>query len=987
MISGEEDISVMLSEYILGKCRYCGAQVGYQDGSTYIKCDSCGENLVVAEFQNEQIKIRRALEAGEQAKRALEQAEKDRKAEQEKTWKVISDMNSLKGSLKEQEAQLHQILKETQLDQETQKTVLSLLQIMKNDQQQAQGSVFSVLNQIVDGQDTAQQKLNALQAVTAQLTDNNADILNAVNQISVWLDTDVQQRNQISRDLFAWFNSHTLHDQEQLKQINTISTSLLAGQDRIEDRISDLRKTVEDNQNAIQSFEGKWERSKLNELAELYHQAENLQLDMEFDRAEEYYRKVIVSGGKDPEVYWRIILCHYGIVYQKDNEGNKIPSILRPDLTTQISIRNDLENSYRGDEDRKYYSSELQRIDHLLDKYRQCQQTAHYDVFISVKQKIRIDEREAYTEDYKIGNDLFTHLTKRGLRVFNSEQQECKRPGEEWEPYILAALLSSKMMIVVGTTTEFMNSQWVRNEWQRFQWLQKEEKKTGKTARKLVCFIDNMTGYDLPRGLEPIQAILNKAGAYQELDSVVKAAFPEKFRPDESRISPSGPALQEKNKTSIDAIRNKMKIWLGFRQFDLVQEEYKKIIRDTEYALDIWVNLYSICARHQYTNITRLESSEINLDNEEIIPFILENSKDPEAVQVLRDLLDKNKQNRRAATGNPPKNNTVPPNRTAGKTAEAKKTVLPLIRSVELYDKEGRLDRYLENLKIKQDWVKMPEYPPENVFISDFTYTLSAKIEYNAPLKDTSERITWSLLTAGGKPISSEKTEVRTIAPDECKQSSINIGKAFSGTVRPGKYMLCLKVNGSDIISRKFQIITLESLKIPNQEPKKPEIKPAPPAPAPPVRKEHTKQEKISFWKENLPSVYRTVLFGALLDRKTVNNAIKRLNVVVDYDDVLGLIEAKKGSFKGIVTVMVTTQRIIIDVNEKTYTTLAVHFNSIKSVTATPMNTAPKKSSFNVILKSGNQRVIAETQKAMTDTINFRALANAVNAYLRRFES
>ena len=520
----------MSSEYILGKCRYCGTEVRYQNGNTYIKCDSCGETLVVAEFQNEQIRIMRALEEGEQAKRDLEQAEQDRKAEQEKTWKVISDMTGLKGSLQEQEAQLDQILKETQIDQETQKMILSLLQIMQDNQQQTQGSVFSVLNQIVEKQDTAQQKLKALQTVTAQLSDNSTDILSTINQISIWLDADVQERNQISRDLFAWFSHHEQHDQEQLKQINAISTSLLSGQDRIEEKISDLRKTIQESQNAIESFEGKWEQSKLNELTELYHQAENLQLDMEFDKAEEYYRQVIISGGKDPEVCWRIILCHYGIVYQRDNEGNKIPSILRPDLTAQMSIRKDLENSYREDKDRKYYSSELKKIDVLLDKYRHARLTAHYDVFISVKQKIRIGGREAYTEDYRIGSDLFRYLTEKGLRVFNSEQQECRKPGEEWEPYILAALLSSKMMIVIGTTAEYMNSQWVRNEWLRFQWLQKEEKKSGKTDRKLICFIDNMTGYDLPKELEPIQAIMNKAGAYQELDKAAESVFPEQFK-------------------------------------------------------------------------------------------------------------------------------------------------------------------------------------------------------------------------------------------------------------------------------------------------------------------------------------------------------------------------------------------------------------------------------------------------------------------------
>lgn len=257
----------MLQEaYLLGRCLGCGAMIPYQQGNIQVKCESCGGIQWVAEFQNEQIRMKLALEEGEQAKQDLEEA------------------------------------------------------LRKRDR-----------------------ALDALQEM---------------------------------RDL-----TETQKKQEVLLQ-------------SIEEDISLLRKTFEEKQGAIKSFEGKWERYKLEKLTELYHQAENLQLDMEFDKAEDYYRQVIVSGGKDQEVYWRIILCHYGIVYQDDDEGNKIPSILRPDLTTQLSIRKDLESSFRGETDRKHYSSELKKIDDLLEKYRQCQHAAHYDIFISVKQKsVSVEEK------------------------------------------------------------------------------------------------------------------------------------------------------------------------------------------------------------------------------------------------------------------------------------------------------------------------------------------------------------------------------------------------------------------------------------------------------------------------------------------------------------------------------------------------------------------------------------------------------------------
>ena len=625
-----------MSEPVLGKCRYCGAQVTYDNGETYTKCSACGENLVIAEFQNEQIRIKRALEEGEQAKKDLEAAEKAIEAEREKVWKVISEMDGLKGSLKEQEAQLNRLLKESQLDQETQETMLSLLRTMKNDQQQGQNSILSIINQIFGEQKTAKDKITALQMVTAQLTEKNTDMLNAVVQISSMLHIDIEQRNRMSRDLMNWFADRSEQDQAKLQEINAISSAILAKQDIISEKVDDLRKKAEENQDAIKSFQGKWEQSQLNQLVAQYHRAENLQMDMAFDKAEDEYGKVIVMGGKDPEVYWRIILCHYGVVYQKDNEGNLIPTILRPDLSLQLSIVNDLENSYRSEKDQQYYSAKLKRINSLLDKYRHCQMTSQYDVFLSVKQKIHYNGKEVFTEDYKIAGDLYHYLMKKGLRVFNSEQPDCRKPGEEWEPYILAALLSSKVMIVVGTSTEYMESQWVQNEWRRFQWLQKEEaKKTGKTDRKLLCFIDNMTGYDLPKNLEPLQAIINAAGAYRELDKVIESSFPN-LTNDRGPINPDA---------SIELIRKKMVSWLAFKQYDLVKEEYLKIIREGTYSLDALLGLCNVCAAHRLTQISKLETASFDLDQEETIQIILENSKDQNDLIFLRGLILKNKRN------------------------------------------------------------------------------------------------------------------------------------------------------------------------------------------------------------------------------------------------------------------------------------------------------------------------------------------------------
>lgn len=120
-------------------------------------------------------------------------------------------------------------------------------------------------------------------------------------------------------------------------------------------------------------------------------------------------------------------------------------------------------------------------------------------------------------------------MTGLGLRVFNSRRSKRDIPlGRECEPYIISALLSSRVLIVVGTTAEFMNAQWVRNEWSRFQWLiRKEEKQYGRSERELFCYLGRgMSPHDIPRGLSPSkQAVIDGGDAYAILDAALMRVF------------------------------------------------------------------------------------------------------------------------------------------------------------------------------------------------------------------------------------------------------------------------------------------------------------------------------------------------------------------------------------------------------------------------------------------------------------------------------
>ena len=55
----------------LGKCTFCGAEILYKSSVTLVKCSACGENVAIAAFLNEQVRLEKAMQEAEEAKAAL----------------------------------------------------------------------------------------------------------------------------------------------------------------------------------------------------------------------------------------------------------------------------------------------------------------------------------------------------------------------------------------------------------------------------------------------------------------------------------------------------------------------------------------------------------------------------------------------------------------------------------------------------------------------------------------------------------------------------------------------------------------------------------------------------------------------------------------------------------------------------------------------------------------------------------------------------
>ena len=138
------------------------------------------------------------------------------------------------------------------------------------------------------------------------------------------------------------------------------------------------------------------------------------------------------------------------------------------------------------------------------------QTEAPFDVFICYKET---DENGQRTRDSIMAQEIYYQLTEQGRRVFFARITLEDKAGQQYEPYIFAALNSARVMIVVGSSARNFNAVWVKNEWSRFLALMKKDKK----KLLLPCYRD-MDPYDLPEQLSVLQAYdMSKIGFLQDL--------------------------------------------------------------------------------------------------------------------------------------------------------------------------------------------------------------------------------------------------------------------------------------------------------------------------------------------------------------------------------------------------------------------------------------------------------------------------------------
>ena len=279
------------------------------------------------------------------------------------------------------------------------------------------------------------------------------------------------------------------------------------------------------------------------EVTLLYTASQKLRL-AEFYEAEQAFDDIVRQYPQNPGGYWGRLMARYGIKYEDDFDGRRIPTCYSASIE---SILNDPDykkaQEYADKETKEYYVRQAEYIERVRKEWvEKASKEKPYDIFICYKDSDLANGIERTPDSYA-AQDLYIHLTNKGYRVFYSHESLRDKVGEKYEPYIFNALSTAKVMLVYGSKPEYITSTWLKNEWTRYE---KRIKAGEKKPNSLLVACDGFSPNALPTTLSARQCFdASRKSFYSDLDEVVDNLLKEK------KVEAEGAPVKKKSKAPL----------------------------------------------------------------------------------------------------------------------------------------------------------------------------------------------------------------------------------------------------------------------------------------------------------------------------------------------------------------------------------------------------------------------------------------------------
>lgn len=251
-------------------------------------------------------------------------------------------------------------------------------------------------------------------------------------------------------------------------------------------------------------------------------QASELRNKLNFDDANDLLEDLITKHPNNAGLYFQSILSKYGVTYvDEDNNMVSKPTLCR---ASNVKITDTKEyaklKEHAPSELRDFYENKITELEILRnDIVKRASKQQPFDIFICYKKSV--PGMNAFTYDSGKAREIYEKFTRAGYAVFFAEETLADFTGQEYEPVIYNALMSSNVMLVIAASDpDYVNAPWVKNEWSRFISLIETDKDTPRAIVPILC--NGFKVDDLPSRLRRRQIVEYDGSFDDKISKVLK---------------------------------------------------------------------------------------------------------------------------------------------------------------------------------------------------------------------------------------------------------------------------------------------------------------------------------------------------------------------------------------------------------------------------------------------------------------------------------
>ncbi|MBQ7306927.1 MAG: toll/interleukin-1 receptor domain-containing protein [Clostridia bacterium] len=246
-----------------------------------------------------------------------------------------------------------------------------------------------------------------------------------------------------------------------------------------------------------------------------------------FEKAKNLYKEIIANDPNEDlsDVYFGLLLSEQRVIFEEDGKGEKFPSFykINEDETDKIedtfTYNRAITYALKHNPDRiDVFNNLVEKIENAKKMYLDIKKkTKPFDVFICFKNS---DENGNHTKDRELAMDIYNEFNDK-YNMFFSEKtlKEIKSNYREYEPNIYYGLYTAKVMLLICSKKDYIESKWLKNEWSRFTQINKQ----GNENKCIIpIFTDNFNPNDLPDELWHSQGIFDDRKLMNNIDNALE---------------------------------------------------------------------------------------------------------------------------------------------------------------------------------------------------------------------------------------------------------------------------------------------------------------------------------------------------------------------------------------------------------------------------------------------------------------------------------